>query len=108
CKPPAAGNALESEAIAHLAKPRAAALYLLRHEAGLRAGDVARLTGRRRQTVHRATQEVAVAVGHDEQLASLIRRAQRLLGSPHPNGWAYDPPPWSRSVGLLLGLRRRA
>jgi DNA-binding XRE family transcriptional regulator len=47
---------------------------------------------------------VAVAVGHDEQLADLIRRAQRLLASPHLNGRAYDPPSWSRSVGFLLGL----
>ena len=45
-----------------------------------------------------------VAVGHDEQLADLIRRAQRLLASPHLNGRAYDPPPWSRSAGLLRGL----
>ena len=45
-----------------------------------------------------------VAVGHDEQLADLMRRAQRLLASPHLNGRAYDPPPWSRSAGLLLGL----
>jgi len=88
----------------NLAKPRAAALYLLRQEAGLRAEDVARLTGRKRETVHRATQEVAVAVGHDKQLADLIRRAQRLLASPYLNGRAYDPPPWSRSVGLLPGL----
>src|SRR5579859_5890403 len=89
---------------ADLAKPRAAALYLLRQEAGLRAEDVARLTGRKRETVHRATHRVAVAVGHDEQLAGMIRRAQRLLASPHLNGQTYDPPPWSRSAGLLLGL----
>jgi DNA-binding XRE family transcriptional regulator len=88
----------------NLAKPRAAALYLLRQEAGLRSGDVARLTGRKRETVHRVTQQVAFAVGHDEQLADLIRRAQRLLASPHLNGQAYDAPPWSRSAGLLLGL----
>src|SRR5260221_720638 len=66
----------------NLAKPRAAALYLLRQEAGLRAGDVARLTGRKRETVHRATRQVAVAVDHDEQLADPIRGAHRLLASP--------------------------
>jgi DNA-binding XRE family transcriptional regulator len=88
----------------NLAMPRAAALYLLRQEAGLRAEDVARLTGRKRETVHRATQQVALAVGHDESIADLVRRAQRLLASPHLDGRAYDPQPWSRSVGPLLGL----
>src|SRR5260370_42225220 len=66
----------------NLAKPRAAALYLLRQEAGLRAGDVARLTGRKLETVLRATQQVAGAVGPDGQLPDPIPRAQRGLGRP--------------------------
>ncbi len=67
-------------------------MFLLRREGGLRAEDVARLTGRQRETVHRATQQVAVAVGHDELIADLVRRAQRLLASPHLDGRAYAAP----------------
>jgi DNA-binding XRE family transcriptional regulator len=87
-----------------LAKSRAAAKYLLRQEAGLRAEDGARLTGHKRETVHRTTKAVALAVEQGEPIGDLVHRAQRLLSSLHLDGRAYEPPPWSRSAGLLLGL----
>jgi DNA-binding XRE family transcriptional regulator len=87
-----------------LAKARAVAMYLLRQEAGLRGEDVARLSGRKRETVHRTTKAVALAVDQGEPIADLVCRAQHLLASPHLDGRAYEPPPWSRSSGLLLGL----
>jgi len=90
------------------AKPRAIAMYLLRQEAGLRADDVARFSGHKRETVHRTAKAVALAVDLSEPIADLVRRAQRLLASPHLGGRAYDPRGHDRLASCLASARRAA